>query len=229
MMKSSSKVSQLIKDDIQSKIIQIYKSVDPEINTFYYTRKINELIKDFNKNVKLGKKEDICSEKTILLISYADNLKIKGEKNIPDHYNLKTKSVVVEKDRLNKKSLTSITVICHEIGHAIQHKENYEPLVNEQKVKKATKWISNVGSMIFFIGIPSIIASGSLPLIRICLIIAFLTVIINMLIQIGQAMPHIPYTCRIQDTKQHILVKFIWLINVGKIILDLDLIIGLVL
>ena len=74
-MKSSSKVSQLIKDDIQSKIIQIYKSVDPEINTFYYTRKINELIKDFNKNVKLGKKEDICSEKTILLISYADNLK----------------------------------------------------------------------------------------------------------------------------------------------------------
>ena len=74
MMKSSSKVSQLIKDDIQSKIIQIYKSVDPEINTFYYTRKINELIKDFNQNINLGKKEDICSEKTILLICYADNL-----------------------------------------------------------------------------------------------------------------------------------------------------------
>ena len=87
MMKSSSKVSQLIKDDIQSKIIQIYKSVDPEINTFYYTRKINELIKDFNKNVKLGKKEDICSEKTILLISYADNLKIKGEKNTLNIFN----------------------------------------------------------------------------------------------------------------------------------------------
>ena len=88
MMKSSSKVSQLIKDDIQSKIIQIYKSVDPEINTFYYTRKINELIKDFNKNVKLGKKEDICSEKTILLISYADNLKIKGEKNTLNIFNI---------------------------------------------------------------------------------------------------------------------------------------------
>ena len=87
MMKNSSKVSQLIKDDIQSKIIQIYKSVDPEINTFYYTRKINELIKDFNQNIKLGKKEDICSEKTILLICYADNLKIKGEKNTLNIFN----------------------------------------------------------------------------------------------------------------------------------------------
>ncbi len=86
-MKNSSKVSQLIKDDIQSKIIQIYKSVDPEINTFYYTRKINDLIKDFNQNIKLGKKEDICSEKTILLISYADNLKIKGEKNTLNIFN----------------------------------------------------------------------------------------------------------------------------------------------
>ena len=87
MMKSSSKVSQLIKDDIQSKIIQIYKSVDPKINTFYYTRKINEIIKDFNQNIKLGKKEDICSEKTILLICYADNLKIKGEKNTLNIFN----------------------------------------------------------------------------------------------------------------------------------------------
>jgi len=122
--------------------------------------------------------------KIILKEKNLNDVEIKGEKNIPDHYNLKTKSVVVEKDRLNKKSLTSITVICHEIGHAIQHKENYEPLVNEQKVKKATKWISNVGSMIFFIGIPSIIASGSLPLIRICVIIAFLTVIINIFIHL---------------------------------------------
>ncbi|MAJ57345.1 MAG: alpha-amylase [Candidatus Pelagibacter sp.] len=87
MMKNSSKVSQLIKDDIQSKIIQIYKSVDSEINTFYYTRKINELIKNFNQNARLGKKEDICSEKTILLISYADNLKIKGEKNTLNIFN----------------------------------------------------------------------------------------------------------------------------------------------
>ena len=41
-----------------------------------------------------------------------------------DHYDLINKKVMVLEDRLKKKSLTSITIICHEIAHAIQHKEN---------------------------------------------------------------------------------------------------------
>ena len=80
-MKNLNKVSQIYKDDIQLKISKIYGSVNPEINTYYYSRKIKDLIKNFNQSNKLARKEDICSEKTILLISYADNLKIKGEKN----------------------------------------------------------------------------------------------------------------------------------------------------
>ena len=109
---------------------------------------------------------------------------IQGEKKIGDHYNPTTKSVVVASERLDKKSLTSITVICHEIGHAIQHNENYQPLIQRQKIISATKWISNLGSIIFYIGIPAIIASGSFPFIRICLIIAFFSVIINMVIHL---------------------------------------------
>ena len=81
MTKNLGKVSQLYEDDIQSKIFKIYKSESFEINTLYYSRKIKELIKNFNQNIKPIKKEDICSEKTVLLISYADNLRIKGEKN----------------------------------------------------------------------------------------------------------------------------------------------------
>ena len=75
-MKNLSKVSQIYKDDIQLKISKIYGSVNPQVNTYYYSRKIKDLIKDFNQSNKLARKEDICSEKTILLISYADNLKI---------------------------------------------------------------------------------------------------------------------------------------------------------
>ena len=44
MMKSSSKVSQLIKDDIQSKIIQIYKSV-----LFIIQEKLTNLLKTLIK------------------------------------------------------------------------------------------------------------------------------------------------------------------------------------
>ena len=69
MTKNLDKVSQLYEDDIQSKIFKIYKSENFEINTLYYTRKIKQLIKNFNQNFKSIQKEDICSEKTVLLIS----------------------------------------------------------------------------------------------------------------------------------------------------------------
>ena len=50
------------------------------------------------------------------------------ETDAVDHYDLENREVRVLEDRLNRKSITSIAVICHEIGHAIQDKENYTPL-----------------------------------------------------------------------------------------------------
>ena len=53
---------------------------------------------------------------------------VKIEKSLSmDHYDLSERKVKVSEDRLSK-SLTAITIICHEIGHAIQHQENYKPL-----------------------------------------------------------------------------------------------------
>ena len=63
------------------------------------------------------------------------NVSINGVKNSIDYYNPTTKEVVVESERL-EKSLTSITVICHEIGHAIQDSQNYEPLKKDRKLLK---------------------------------------------------------------------------------------------
>ena len=40
-----------------------------------------------------------------------------------DHYDLNDKAVRVQEGRLQKKSLTSLTIICHEIGHAINIKK----------------------------------------------------------------------------------------------------------
>ena len=119
--------------------------------------------------------------KIILKEKNLNDVEIKGEKNIPDHYNLKTKSVVVEKDRLNKKSLTSITVICHEIGHAIQHKENYPPLIRRQKIISKTEWLNKLSSLLLYAGIPTIVATGALPFIRVCVIIIFASILINMI------------------------------------------------
>ena len=51
------------------------------------------------------------------------------ETNLVDHYDLKNKMVRVQEGRLEKKSITALSIICHEIGHAIQHKQQYGPLI----------------------------------------------------------------------------------------------------
>ena len=101
-----------------------------------------------------------------------------------DHYDLINKKVMVLEDRLAKKSLTSITIICHEIAHAIQHKENYKPLERRNVIIRNTSWITQLGSGILLIGFPIIFATGSYGFIKICLAIAAFSLLISALIHI---------------------------------------------
>ena len=101
-----------------------------------------------------------------------------------DHYDLINKKVMVLEDRLAKKSLTSITIICHEIAHAIQHKENYKPLKRRNVIIRNTSWITQLGSGILLIGFPIIFATGSYGFIKICLVIAAFSLLISALIHI---------------------------------------------
>lgn len=45
-----------------------------------------------------------------------------------DHYDPMEKKVRLTPDKFNGRSLTAITVAAHEVGHAIQHQDNYAPL-----------------------------------------------------------------------------------------------------
>ena len=90
-----------------------------------------------------------------------------------DHYDPNSKTVRVKPDRLDKKSITSITVMCHEIGHAIQDKENYPPLIRRQKIITKTAWLNKISSLLLYAGIPAILATGALPFIRVCVLIIF--------------------------------------------------------
>ena len=70
------------------------------------------------------------------------------ETELIDHYDLNEKKVRVQKGRLSKKSLSSIAIVCHEIGNAIQHKEQYGPLIKRTKIVKNTQWISRIGGVV---------------------------------------------------------------------------------
>ena len=121
----------------------------------------DQLIKEF-------KLKDVRLEKTL----------------IGDHYDLEQKKVRVREERLKRKSLTSISIVCHEIGHAIQHSEGYSPLFTRTKLVKNTQWLNKISALIIYTGLPLIFATGSLPLIKLCVIIVLLSMLIGLVIHL---------------------------------------------
>lgn len=110
---------------------------------------------------------------------------VKIEKSLSvDHYDLLEKKVKVTQERLSKKSLTAISIICHEIGHAIQHKEKYKALEQRTSLVRNTAWISQIGSSILLIGIPTILATGYYPLIKVCLLLALISLLIGIIVHL---------------------------------------------
>jgi Zn-dependent membrane protease YugP len=93
-----------------------------------------------------------------------ENVLIKPIKQM-DHYNPIEKKVHIGEDKINKKSITSIAVVAHEIGHAIQDKEGYKPLLLRQKLIEKTIFLQRLGSFLLIIGLPSIFAFTKSPLI----------------------------------------------------------------
>ncbi len=92
------------------------------------------------------------------------NVSIQSVKVI-DHYDPKDKKINISDDKINKKSITSISVVVHEIGHAIQDKENFKPLILRQKLIEKTLIFQRLGSFLLIIGLPSIFAFTKSPLI----------------------------------------------------------------
>ena len=128
----------------------------PSIWVSYVLRKNNETLPDmpFTGN-QFGQK--------ILQDNKLENVSIEPIKKI-DHYNPVDKKVHISEDKLNNKSITSIAVVAHEIGHAIQDKENYKPLILRQKLIEKTMIFQRIGSFLLIIGLPSIFAFTKSPL-----------------------------------------------------------------
>tara|TARA_X000000950_G_C13833366_1_gene627139 strand:- start:75 stop:704 length:630 start_codon:yes stop_codon:yes gene_type:complete len=103
---------------------------------------------------------------------------------IGDHYDLEEKKVRVHEDRFKRKSLTSISVICHEIGHAIQHSQDYLPLITRTKLVKNTQWINKVNMTLIYVGLPIILATGLLSLIKLCIIIILLSTGVGIIVHL---------------------------------------------
>ena len=122
--------------------------------------------------------------KKIIAQNELKNVEIESIKK-GDHYDPNKKRVCIVKDRLVKKSITSITIVCHEIGHALQDKENYAPLKWRQTLIEKTHIFQKIGSVFLIVGIPSIFAATKSPVFTlICAFIALGCLSTNALIHL---------------------------------------------
>ena len=103
---------------------------------------------------------------------------------IGDHYDLDEKKIRIHEDRFKRKSLTSISIMCHEIGHAIQHSEGYLPLIARTKLVKNTQWINKISMILIYVGLPIIFATGLLSLVKLCILIILLSTLLGVIIHL---------------------------------------------
>ena len=84
-----------------------------------------------------------------------------------DHYDPENKTVRLLADRFDRKSLTAISIICHEIGHAIQDHNDYKPLKQRTDIIKKTSWLSRISNTVMLFAVPAILATGAYSFLKI--------------------------------------------------------------
>jgi len=86
--------------------------------------------------------------------------------NLTDHYDPRNRVLRLSDTVYNSTSVASIGVAAHEVGHAIQHKESYGPLIFRNTIVPAVNIGSNFSWILFFLGIilgkPSLTTFGIL-------------------------------------------------------------------
>lgn len=90
----------------------------------------------------------------ILEMNNLTNVKVnKTHGLLSDHYNPTTKNVNLSSDIYEGKSIAAIAVAAHEVGHAIQDKELYSPLVLRSKLVPVVNFASRASSIILVLGL----------------------------------------------------------------------------
>lgn len=72
---------------------------------------------------------------------------------LSDHYDPMRRVVRLSRDVFHGTSVASAGIAAHEIGHTIQHKEHYKPLVLRTSIATGVNFASQMSMILFFLGI----------------------------------------------------------------------------
>jgi Zn-dependent membrane protease YugP len=78
-------------------------------------------------------------------------LESRGE--LSDHYDPRRRLIKLSREIFYGTSIAAAGVAAHEVGHAIQHQEQYKPLVLRTSVASAVNFSSQISMILFFLGL----------------------------------------------------------------------------
>ena len=96
--------------------------------------------------------------------------------NLTDHYNPQNKTLNLSDSVYNSRSIASIGVAAHEVGHAIQHNEAYTPLIFRNNIVPVVNLASSASMPLFMIGL----IAGMMSLVNIGIILFTGTLIFHL-------------------------------------------------
>ena len=73
--------------------------------------------------------------------------------NLTDHYDPRNRTLNLSDNVYGNRSIASIGVAAHEVGHAIQHHESYSPLIFRNSIVPVVNICSSASMPLFFIGL----------------------------------------------------------------------------
>lgn len=113
------------------------------IVAFYAQYKVKNTFKKYNDIRVNSNLTGAEAARKILLNNNLSNIEIKQtDGKLSDHYDPKNKTLNLSSDVYNNNTISAVGVAAHEVGHAIQDKEDYKPLSLRASLVPA----ANIGS-----------------------------------------------------------------------------------
>ena len=80
---------------------------------------VRRILKQHNRNVNELRHSGAEVARELLDLHQLGNIKVEST-DLGDHYDPKTKTIRLSRDKFERRSLTAVTTAAHEVGHALQ-------------------------------------------------------------------------------------------------------------
>lgn len=109
------------------------------------------------------------------------DVKVEVTGPLQDHYSSEDRAVRLSEDNYRRKSVTAVAVAAHEVGHAIQHRDQFGPLMLRQKLIRTSITIERTGGLLLM-ATPIVFALTRSPTVLVAEVVAALAILASTIV-----------------------------------------------